>query len=754
MESNLVKEHCLQGLFECLSNLCSWDEIDKHIKNKLDRNLDNIWNDPWKDWMFPWVFTVHVRRLISDDDSEGFQNDLKIMERWLNDVEKTRHMKRFFGEECSMFFLHNQLEVAREFLLNSLDEIREQWIRLHPLSTQLRICKLQKLRIINDVDKFIKTLKTAKSSCDLNELLNFWNKSMPSALDDVLPWDKLMSYRIYFINKLLNDKLEEWTENDMDSNPDENEDSIAYRLRAITFDMRLKMVEASINQKNKYIAKYYIQQVEQSITPIFFNEFLLFCGKLRYLMGDIETNVQKKLSHYTHSWKHCHDLLQQNHIADTTNVNSRKQISMIASRIVQFSEESEMFAELLRKNTTILEKINAENNDLSDIKNTLETYSFNHLKTCCDMTTKNIKESYFSLAKYCYDKLSHDSNDIQLSKEFIHSILKAMSYGSLEAAHYFPCLLKPEYFHSQETKDIFMKEIESIQTWLFLSWQAQLFSHLGTSIAPLIIPILKRIVETYPNAVIYTFRLTVETNPALLNETNTYEIRQILYNRPEIDRFLTAMHYVVQPELYLQHYLIEFKKNLSLGIATAVNILLNKVYPSSRENKHEPKPGNIFTEIAPYKTKIKELENKKIEEIKLRVDKMIENINMSLKKRKDRFKLRDYSPWLCNFSERDVEIPGQYTGNRKPMPQYHGKILKFEPTVKVMQSIRKPIRITMIGNDAKDYHFLAKFGEDLRQDQRLQQLFTLMNKTLQIDAACRQRQLSIDTYQVSAYSSK
>ncbi|KAF3420393.1 hypothetical protein E2986_10308 [Frieseomelitta varia] len=708
-ELDLVKEHCLQGLFECLSNLCSWDEIDTHIKDKVDRNLDNIWNDPWKDWMFPWMFTVHVHRLINEDDSEEFQNDLKIMECWLKDVEKTRHMKRFFGEECSMFFLHNQLEVAREFLLNSLDEIREQWIRLHPLSTQLRICKLQKLRVINDINKFIKSLKTVESSRDLNEILNFWNNSMPSALDDVLPWDKLVSYRTYFINKLLNDKLEEWTENDMDSNPDENENSIAYRLRAITFDMKLKMVEASINQKNKYVAKHYIQQVEQNIKsypPICFNEFLLFCGKLRYLMGDIETNVQKKLSHYTHSWKHCHDLLQQNPIADTTNVNSRKQISMIASRIVQFSEENEMFAELLRENTTILKEINVKNNDLSDIKNTLETYSFNHLKTCCDMTTKNIKESYFSLAKYCYDKLSHDSNDIQLSKEFIHSILKAMSYGSLEAAHYFPCLLKPEYFHSQETKDIFMKEIESIDTWLFLSWQAQLFSHLGTSIAPLIIPILRRIVKTYPNAVIYTFRLTVETNPALLNETSTYEIRQILYNRPEIDRFLTAMHYVVQPELYLQHYLIEFKKNLSLGIATAVDILLNKV------------------------------------------DKIIENINMSLKKRKDRFKLRDYSPWLCNFPERDVEIPGQYIANRKPMPQYHAKILKFESTIKVMQSIRKPIRITMIGNDAKDYHFLAKFGEDLRQDQRLQQLFTLMNKTLQIDAACRQRQLSIDTYQV------
>lgn len=258
----------------------------------------------------------------------------------------------------------------------------------------------------------------------------------------------------------------------------------------------------------------------------------------------------------------------------------------------------------------------------------------------------------------------------------------------------------------------------------------------------------------YPNAVIYTLRLTVETNPALLNETSTYDIRQILYNKPEIDRFLIAMSYVVQPELYLQHYLAEFRKNLSLGTATAVDTLLKKVYPNALENKYDPKPGNIFNEILAYKDKIKKLENKRIEEIKLRVDEIVKSIKESLAKRKNRSKLQYYSPWLCNFPEREIEIPGQYTGKRKPMPQFHTKIIKFEPDVKVMQSLRKPIRVTMIGNDAKDYHFLVKFGEDLRQDQRLQQLFTVMNKILHIDAACRQRQLSINTYQASEYHFK
>lgn len=42
--------------------------------------------------------------------------------------------------------------------------------------------------------------------------------------------------------------------------------------------------------------------------------------------------------------------------------------------------------------------------------------------------------------------------------------------------------------------------------------------------------------------------------------------------------------------------------------------------------------------------------------------------------------LADYCPWLQNFSATeisDIEIPGQYTGERKPLTQYHIKISGF-----------------------------------------------------------------------------
>lgn len=65
-----------------------------------------------------------------------------------------------------------------------------------------------------------------------------------------------------------------------------------------------------------------------------------------------------------------------------------------------------------------------------------------------------------------------------------------------------------------------------------------------------------------------------------------------------------------------------------------------------------------------------------------------------------------------------------------------------------MSSLRKPIKITILGNDAKEYSYLVKFGEDLRQDQRIEQLFYLINDIFKNDYESSLHHLSIVTYQV------
>lgn len=65
-----------------------------------------------------------------------------------------------------------------------------------------------------------------------------------------------------------------------------------------------------------------------------------------------------------------------------------------------------------------------------------------------------------------------------------------------------------------------------------------------------------------------------------------------------------------------------------------------------------------------------------------------------------------------------------------------------------MSSIRRPKRLIIRGDDEHDHPVLVKSGEDLRQDQRIEQLLAVMNILLTNDAACAQRGLKIRTYQV------
>jgi DNA-dependent protein kinase catalytic subunit len=63
-------------------------------------------------------------------------------------------------------------------------------------------------------------------------------------------------------------------------------------------------------------------------------------------------------------------------------------------------------------------------------------------------------------------------------------------------------------------------------------------------------------------------------------------------------------------------------------------------------------------------------------------------------------------------------------------------------------SIRKPKRLTINGSNEKEYDLLVKGGEDLRLDQRVQQVFKIMNKCFSEDPNCHNRRLKLSTFQV------
>ena len=73
--------------------------------------------------------------------------------------------------------------------------------------------------------------------------------------------------------------------------------------------------------------------------------------------------------------------------------------------------------------------------------------------------------------------------------------------------------------------------------------------------------------------------------------------------------------------------------------------------------------------------------------------------------------------------------------------------------VEVISSKQRPRKITMIGSDGKKYRFLLKGHEDLRQDERVMQLFGLINVCLDNDRTTRGNRLAIVRYSILPLSS-
>lgn len=124
---------------------------------------------------------------------------------------------------------------------------------------------------------------------------------------------------------------------------------------------------------------------------------------------------------------------------------------------------------------------------------------------------------------------------------------------------------------------------------------------------------------------------------------------------------------------------------------------------------------------------------------------------------RDAVKLEAFAPWLQQYhwllGNDCIELPGQYTGESRPNIRTNIKIVRFDAKVKVFPTLRRPIKLSMLCSDGKTYDFLVKYGEDLRQDQCIQQLQRLFADQLANDKNCRSHNLSIETYKVIPISS-
>ncbi|KAG7397333.1 phosphatidylinositol kinase- protein kinase tor1 [Phytophthora boehmeriae] len=105
--------------------------------------------------------------------------------------------------------------------------------------------------------------------------------------------------------------------------------------------------------------------------------------------------------------------------------------------------------------------------------------------------------------------------------------------------------------------------------------------------------------------------------------------------------------------------------------------------------------------------------------------------------------LQVVSPNLLSARNLQLAVPGTYRAGHALV-----KIGSFLPTVVVITSKQRPRRITIVGSNGLEYMFLLKGHEDLRQDERVTQLFGLVNALLINDRNTSKKDLKIHRYPV------
>jgi DNA-dependent protein kinase catalytic subunit len=316
--------------------------------------------------------------------------------------------------------------------------------------------------------------------------------------------------------------------------------------------------------------------------------------------------------------------------------------------------------------------------------------------------------------------------------------------------------------------------------------------------------LIDQIVKLYPQSIVYPFKLSYETLQNSLTDAtlkrNLEIIRQKLdRHTPLVNEFIQALNQL-NPQQQFESWCKEFyqllttdrntrdlsklKNHLKIFKETLFSDTINldetnETHPLTTTTSQDSVfgDGTDHRLLKPRLTSIRYQFKNTVEKdldtlfgkqgelfstvLLTDVKQVLTNLGTKLKSiTQDKSNINDYSTWFSlTFrqqhrisgvsSTREIEIPGQYTSKKKPLVEHHIKIVGFDDKILVLQSLRLPKRLTIRGHDENDYRFLVKGGEDIRQDQRIQALFSIMNDLYNDDPNCNQSNsahITIRTY--------
>ncbi|KAK3580733.1 hypothetical protein CHS0354_005741 [Potamilus streckersoni] len=818
---------------ECLCNLMQWEDLQVVAVGGVDDgnppDLTKVWEDTfYQEHYLPFILRSKLKLMLQGDENQQdlltfIDNSMKVPD------QKILLENRYSQDLALMYVWQEDYDRARHYANMALASFQQEWSSTDSLMVSSRVASLQSLQPLIELHEFLKFIANESnftSQHPAKALANLWQKrSAHHLLDPVGIWDDIITNRNVYLEHI-GGRLKKQELQSQDSMEIEEEANDTFQ--EVTLQLKLNMADSCKLQNNFKLTLRILQDTYKSCKNA--RDGTLLCTwthlyasthhKKVHMAGDpwSEENLNSILTTLDQLDKlKINEFLYANpSIARRHHMLSGAAYELLALGLhkspndLSLLEDTKAGKKLLdygklhsMQKDKLVQNLIKEGYERIKTSITSDVQSHSHDKSLqC-----GLEDAYLAVAKYC-DVFLRMKEDDELGVEngilksfpdtVIVCLLKAMKLNSMEARQRFPRLLQLVETYP-DTMGTFISNSGEIPCWMYILWTSQMMALLDKPEAPAVQQILLNIASTYPQAVIYPFKLSREgycfknTPQDKKNKAVVEQLSTLLGDEkvPLVAKFVRALEQFGQPDMIFRDWCEKVMQMLKKPKRDKAKISedYKKMYDalfvfdprasqdvSSTQRTQGTQSLNL--EMGPYTRKFamrfrkdvdkvfgtdgSKLTGMSLKDFQSSRKKLMEEIDNETKSVKGSLKppssLADYCPWMSEFNPnnegRDLEIPGQYTGLSKPLPEYHVKVAGFDQRVMVMSSLRKPKRITILGNDEKEYRYLVKGGEDLRLDQRVEQLFFIMNQVFNNDPACRNRKLKLRTYQVIPMTSR
>jgi DNA-dependent protein kinase catalytic subunit len=455
-ESLERKDFYYESYFKCFSHLGEWTNLVGSIEGIVSDVDGNSWNNLWdqsfnQQKLLPWYISGQLKStLFTQNSSNQFFMDLN---RSLNS-EKGEYLQNNFSEEIAMLWVFKgEIDEAQKYLQIYINNFLDYWQQLDSSYSSLRYHKLLKLCNVIDINKFVNTMHNLNVSTKehINELTNYWNRTVHGILPSILFTEEKVLYRKQFLNVITN-KLQ--------STEDDELKDILSDLTKVQFRLNEQIIDAAIEQNNFYMTKKYLNIHKNHNSP----KVKLGLSKLASIKAVMLDSPTSKLD----------VLLQGCKVLEQIFQDPNQTLLKLLAHVQLFNQYSQI-SSLLKLNDEIFQ------NRKSDLKNLTETSSIsspeeialfaaNKLKLYLrsfdekldhEMETEDGNQNAEKCAKVAnaYVELAYFARKQEHYDDFTLFVLRAMKYNSSEGRQLFPCVLMETEF-SEHQKTRFIEETE------------------------------------------------------------------------------------------------------------------------------------------------------------------------------------------------------------------------------------------------------------------------------------------------------